>query len=564
MNSKLPSCLLLTFILVLTTSCSSDNAVFERHASIYRVGDQLEWAAKELNEEQWHRRPKLVPDGKVFWSRTKIDILKAPEPLHPYGIHLHVYGEYEVFWDGVLIGKNGNPGREEELGPAGKMWTTHSIPEHLTEEGTHVLAIRTSLYYFSNHLGIAELDINYYDDLLTDRLVSTSFMHILAGAFLIVSFYYFFLFLGDKKEYRTLIFSISCFLFFILIMTEFIKTYVPIHYALHRDRLEIIGILMFGISYLIPLYLSLEFPYPRKKLLLIIYAVVLLFIYLFQYDYFVFTARKMALTMWIFSLGIIVFGVYKKMRGALLVLMTLLLCVLIYFFTSYEVSLFAGFGLILLSILYLLSLRIKSQRLAYETSLVQSTRLKLELVKKNIQPHFLMNTLTSLIDWVEEAPRKGALFIEALAKEFDLINQMEDQTLIPIAQEIALCRTHLEIMKYRKEIDYIWEDEGIDPEQKIPPAILHTLLENGITHSLPLKGNRIRFKLIYESNEDFRSYTFLTFAKIVKRSSNKEEGTGLKYIKARLEESYKSNWELSSAPTDQGWKSVVKINQKAI
>ena len=209
---------------------------------------------------------------------------------------------------------------------------------------------------------------------------------------------------------------------------------------------------------------------------------------------------------------------------------------------------------------YLLSLRIKEQRLAYENSLVQSTRLRLELLKKNIQPHFLMNTLTSLIDWVEESPKKGVLFIEALAKEFDLFNQIENQTLIPISQEIALCRTHLEIMEYRKEINYSWEEVGIDLEQKIPPAILHTLLENGITHSLPLEDNSIKFKLVFEANSQYKCYTFLTFATRVRQATNeREEGTGLKYIKARLTESYHSKWDFTSEPTHQGWKNSINI-----
>nr|WP_255552020.1 sensor histidine kinase [Roseivirga sp. E12] len=209
--------------------------------------------------------------------------------------------------------------------------------------------------------------------------------------------------------------------------------------------------------------------------------------------------------------------------------------------------------------LYLLTLNIKAQRLAYENSLVQSTRLRLELLKKNIQPHFLMNTLTSLLDWVEESPKKGVLFIEALAKEFDLFNQIEDQTLIPIAQEIALCKTHLEIMEYRKEINYTWEEEGIELEQKVPPAILHTLLENGITHSLPLEENNIKFKLIFESADDHKSYTFLTFANVASQTTIKEEGTGLKYIKARLTESYGAKWELDAERVNHGWKNVIKI-----
>ena len=458
-----------------------------------------------------------------------------------------------------MIGKNGNPGQEAIHGTEGKMWATFRIPTHLTEKGEHLLAIRSSLHYFPDHAGIYGIEIDYYDDLLTGRLIETSYMHIFAGAFLIASIYFLFLFLSDKKEYPMLVFSISCFLFFALTMTEFIRTYVPIHYSLHHIRLEIIGILMFGISFLIPLYFSMQYPFPKRKLYLVIYAGILLFIFLIKRDFFDFTARNMALSMWFFSFGIVVFGVYKKMKGARFVLLTLLLSLLINFVISFDISLYAGFSLILLGMFYLLSIRIREQRLAYENSLVQSTRLRLELLKKNIQPHFLMNTLTSLIDWVEEVPKKGVLFIEALAKEFDLFNQIENQTLIPITQEIALCRTHLEIMEFRQEINYSWQEEGIEPEEKIPPAILHTLLENGITHSLPLADNSIKFKLVFEANSDYKCYTFLTFAAGVRQVTGREEGTGLKYIKARLTESYHSKWDFTSEPTDNGWKNVIKI-----
>ncbi|WP_428740325.1 histidine kinase [Tenacibaculum sp.] len=550
--------LLLICLLFLANSCAQ-KPVFKKHKTVFKVGDQQEWATKNWNNQDWMTRKPFMEDGRVFWFRTPIDILKAPKTLHPYGIQLHVYGEYEVFWDGVLIGKNGNPGQEVILGPEGSLWTTHSIPTHLTQQGEHLLAIRASLYYFGNHAGIWEMDIDYYDDLLTDRLVETSYMHIFAGAFLIASIYFLFLFLGHKKEYATLIFSISCFLFFGLILAEFMKTYVPIHYSMHVTRLRVISFLMLSISFLIPFYFSMQFPFPKRKLLLIIYSVILLFFFLSRYVYEL-TANNMVFSMWLFSFGIVTFGVYKKMKGARLVMLTFLLLLPIAFLAPFNKSLFAGFSLILLGMFYLLSLRIKEQRLAYENSLVQSTRLRLELLKKNIQPHFLMNTLTSLIDWVEEAPDKGVLFIEALAKEFDLFNQIENKTLIPITQEIALCRSLLEIMEYRKEIDYTWEEKDIDVEQKIPPGILHTLLENGITHSLPLEDNSIRFKLIFESNNNYKCYTFLTFAIPVRLNANtKKEGTGLKYIKARLTESYQDKWELTSEPVNHGWKNTIKI-----
>ncbi|PWL38898.1 regulator [Flagellimonas aquimarina] len=547
--------------MLLVTSCSQNKEpFFTRYRTVFQIGDQPEWAAKDLNARHWENRIALVPDGQIFWSRTKIDILKAPETLKPYGLRLEVYGEYEVFWDGVLIGKNGNPGQEADLPPEGKLWTTFTIPAHLTHAGEHVMALRLSNYYYPDHIGNYGLKIDYYDDLLTDRLIQNSYMHIFAGAFLITAIYFLFLFLGNKKEYPALIFSISCLLFFGLTMTHFVKTTVPIHYSLHVIRLEVITSLMFGISFLIPLYFSMQFPYPKWKLFLGVYTAILLFIFSIEHHLFDYTILNMTLSLLLFSLCIAVFGIYKKAKGALLVLLTLLLCIFIRHYVSLNISLFTGFSLILLNMLYLLSLRIKEQRLAYENSLVQSTRLRLELLKKNIQPHFLMNTLTSLIDWIEESPKKGVLFIEALAKEFDLLNQIENKTLIPITQEIELCRTHLEIMEYRKEVNYSWEEEGIHTNEKIPPGILHTLLENGITHSLPLKDNSITFKLIFELNDQYKSYTFLTFAGAVQSEPrNRANGTGFKYIKARLTESYQSKWDFTSEPTGHGWKNTIKL-----
>ncbi len=550
---------LLISILLLLSSCEQKPAIFKEHQTVFQIGDNPAWAKKIWNDSNWKRRINLIPEGEIFWSRTRIDILKAPEDFQSYVLQIDPYGEYEIFWDGVLIGKNGNPGKEAELPPEGELWVTYQIPTHLSAEGTHMLALRLSNYYFPDHVGYYEIEIADYEDLLTDLLVKTSYMHVFAGAFLIASIYFLFLFLNNRKEYPTLIFSACCFLICGLVLTVFSKDYVPIHYSVHVIRLQIINSFLLGISFLIPYYFSMQFPYPRRGLSLIIYAVVLISIWLVNGHAFDYKTVSMTLSMWCFSFAVVAHGAYKKIRGARLVLATLLLSMAVFLASGFVVSLYTGLGLILLGMLYLLTLNMKAQRLAYERSLVRSTRLRLELLKKNIQPHFLMNTLTSLIDWVEETPKKGVLFIEALAKEFDLFNQIEDQTLIPVAREIELCRTHLEIMGYRKEMQYTWEEVGIDPEQKIPPGILHTLLENGITHSLPQEDNNVRFKLIYVSDSNCKSYTFLTFAKELKKRSDNKEGTGLKYIKARLTESYQSNWELISEPADHGWKSVIKI-----
>jgi len=211
--------------------------------------------------------------------------------------------------------------------------------------------------------------------------------------------------------------------------------------------------------------------------------------------------------------------------------------------------------------LYVYAIKRSEERLAYEASLIHSERLKNELLKKNIKPHFIMNTLTSLMDWVEESPKEGIKFISALANEFEVLNDIADYKLVPIEQEIRLCKSHLDVMGYRKEISYQWQEEGIDYNEIIPPAIIHTAVENGVTHSLPDDKDSITFILSFEKNKAFKQYTLTTIAKnrTQTHSKIKGDGTGLKYIKSRLQESYPDQWEIKSNSKENGWETIIKI-----
>lgn len=550
--------ILLLFLVLTSTSCHQKSKA-QREETVYKLGDSIAWANPDYDTSHWSE--KVTPiGGEVLWIRSKFTILETPQPFQSYGIDMvNTSGEFEIYWDGELIGKNGNPGQEEALGRQGEMWRVFRIPDHLAQKGPHTLALRKSVFHKPYSYGYRGF-IYDYDYLKEYPLVYTAFIHIFAGAFLLAALYLFFLYLGNKKEKPTLLFSISCFLFFALILVEFIRSYIAIHYSHHYIRMEIIGFLIYTIAILVPIYFSLQFPFPKRNYIFAAYVIILTYLFYNTHYYYDRTAYNMSVWMWCFSTAIILHAVYKRIKGAWIVLLSLLICALINYTTYFDTSLFASFGVIVLGMFYILAIKAKEQRIAYERSLLQSTRLRLELLKKNIQPHFIMNSLTSLMDWVEESPQKGISFIEALAKEFDLLNQIENQKLIPITQEIQLCQTHIDIMQYRKEITYSWNQTNINIKDTIPPAIFHTLLENGITHCMPSTDNNIRFELNYNATHQFKTYTFLTYAKVRHPNKNSVEGTGLKYIKARLTESYGDQWSFTSEAAEYGWKNCIQIN----
>jgi len=549
----------LSFIIIvlLMVSCQGDYEVLVPETK-YKVGDTIDWAQKEFDDTDWLNK-KGNPGAGIFWARMRVTLPMDAASFKPLAVLVYGFGAYEIYWDEVLIGSNGIPGKENDTLKIGEVDRSFIIPYHLAKKGEHLIALRVSQKYHQNKDRGFGLVLSTYKNLIQAPLVLTSITYILAGAFFLTAIYFFILYFNNRRFFPMLLFSICSFLFFLLIIIEYAKFYLPIHYSDFYVRLEIIGVLTFLISFFIPVYFSIQFSFPKRKLLIplyFIFLIVLYFLHKGQYDY---TTKLLIVSMWIASAGFVGYAAFKKKSQAIVVLITLLSNVVLYKFLEYDMSLILSFTLLLLCMFYLLALQIREQRKSFEHSLVQTSRLKNELLKKKIQPHFLMNTLTSLIDWVEESPAKGVNFIEALAEEFNLLNQIEDKKLIPITQEIQLCKSFLNIMKYRKEIIYSWHETGIDTTKKVPPAVIHTLVENGITHCLPDENNEIQYKLTHTYNSESTTYTLHTIAALRKPNKIIMDGTGNKYVKARLTESYEGKWHFSSQKRTNGWENTITI-----
>lgn len=500
------------------------------------------------------------PDRSSFKFQTNVEIQKRKKSSEYLGLQINAFGAFDVYWDGVLVGRNGQMAKSGHAEVPGTETTYYQIPKKLSNLGMHTVSLMGTQVY--NRDAERRIDVKLKDYLLLHRspLVVVSFMNIMAGGFLIAAIYYFFLYVNStRKELAVLLFGIICLLFFCLLIIEYVKYYLDIPYSQFYTRLKIIGWLTFSISMLVPWYFMLQFEFKRKKLILGLLFLTLLAVYIGYYGHYDVSAAYFTITARFFSIVIAFDAAVKRKKGGLIVVAGLLAGVMVNYFMFYDFGLFIAFTILVLCMLYLHTIRAKAIEEAHNASLLLSSRLQLELVKKNIQPHFLRNTLTSLIDWIEESPKEGVVFIRALSEEFDIMNDIAEDTLIPIRQEIDLCRRHLEIMSFRKEICYEWQEEGINENETIPPAVFHTIIENGITHSFPPKQGCIVFCLKFSKEKQFKQYTLSTFAQNRQTKKNKQTGTGFKYIKARLTESYGENWSFESYAVEKGWETIIKI-----
>lgn len=531
----------------------------EEPVPVYKTGDNSAWAAKNYDDKDWSKDRGNTAHN-IFWSRTHLDLRQVENEALPLGLQIESFGAFEVYWDGVLIGNNGRIPQNGKPEVPGTESSYYRIPDNLITPGFHTVALRSSQSLLPHVQRSIGFKIDPYKILLTQPLVTMSYMNLMAGAFLIAAVYYFFLYLNSKRRpWDILIFGTICLLFFALLIMEYLKFHVVIPYSDFFIRLEIIGWLTFTNALLVPLYFIIQFNFKWGRWLMTALLVTLLLLYVYNYGHYDLTARFYSLAMLIASLIIVLNGIFQKEKGGFIVLMGLLISALMNKFMFYDYSLFISFTIIVLCMLYLHSIRTNVMEAEHRNAILLSSKLQLELLKKNIQPHFLRNTLTSMMDWVEESPKEGSRFIQALASEFDIMNEISEQTLIPITKELALCRQHLSVMGFRKEINYVWEQVGIDETQLIPPAIIHTLLENGITHSEPLPGNTVKFVLRYFVSKESYGYLFETIAQNRQIVTERVGGNGFKYIRARLTESYGTNWTFDSGKTESGWISTIKI-----
>jgi len=228
-------------------------------------------------------------------------------------------------------------------------------------------------------------------------------------------------------------------------------------------------------------------------------------------------------------------------------------------YTNYDVVLYVGFAYLVIIILISLVLREREETRLREAALLRSSRLKLQLLKKSIQPHFLMNSIASAIDWIEEHPARGVELLLALSEEFRILLDSADEHLIPLNQELALCQTHLTVMGFRKLTRYQLETKLSNSIAMIPPALLLTLLENGISHqtSEGQEQKELIFTLDQSVDDKGLRYRFFAPGETTAATKSRTKGTGLQYVEARLQENYGDAWTMSNGPVTGGWETLI-------
>jgi len=129
---------------------------------------------------------------------------------------------------------------------------------------------------------------------------------------------------------------------------------------------------------------------------------------------------------------------------------------------------------------------------------------RLQSLTARIRPHFLFNSLTAVISLIRLDPRRAETALEELAELFRALLR-DPRQLVPIGDELALCRQYLDLEKLRlgERLQVEWSIGDPPADILVPPLLLQPLLENAVYHGIEpaANGGTIRVGLLLRGNE---------------------------------------------------------------
>ncbi len=511
--------------------------------SIDNIEDRTDWQAYTGAIEE---------DGGTLWFRQPIR-LDWTNPLHannPLALTVQVRGLYHAYWDGHLVASN------HHRGAAASEFSRLMLPVSDIEEGDHWLYFRIEGVGLkagdSVRLGVFPTDLSsdffgVHFTVIIVFLVSTSS--------LIASAYFLYVGAQGTRRWTCRVAAVTTFLAGSLMYLDRARFLTPYPYS-WQPAIEAAMAAM-TVSFMVGLAayaaLRLKLAKPAFWALGAFGAIVTALPETMPFD----TDTRALMLLGFYMLMLCAYAHRTEPRRAALLAGGIGVGMLALLVQPDQKMLFVATVTLLFGIELGVDLhrrKSEAQRLA-----LLSSRLRGDLLRQNIKPHFLMNSLTALMEWIETSPEDAIDYIDGLAEEFRTLSDFSGRNAVSFREELALCEIHLALMSKRLESSITLKTSNIDPDVLVPPAVFHTLIENALSHN-DYRGKQVELELCVLKSAQGTVYEFRAPAEGHK-PSGLNTGFGTRYVLARLEEFYGKAFRFTSDQIGSFWVSRIELSK---
>ena len=171
---------------------------------------------------------------------------------------------------------------------------------------------------------------------------------------------------------------------------------------------------------------------------------------------------------------------------------------------------------------------------------------ELQMLKTQINPHFLFNTLNSIYVLAMKQSEQTANTVMKLSDILDYILYRIDTPKIAISNEIKIIENYIELEKIRfsNRIDINFTTDLKSQGIQIPPMLIIPFIENAFKHGVAKSIEKSWIKISLKETDGALNI-LVANSKTQSKVEDKTGGIGLMNVKKRLSLLYKEKYELN-------------------
>ena len=207
-----------------------------------------------------------------------------------------------------------------------------------------------------------------------------------------------------------------------------------------------------------------------------------------------------------------------------------------FLFPNHSIRVFIAVWLVELVVLGLLLVnRSMQDSLKYQQQVAElkeeSDKARYIALQNQLNPHFLFNSLNTLVSEIDYDPRNAINFTKNLADVYRYVLQAQDKPLVSLGEELEFVQAYLFLHEVRIGgcIDYHLNIPDDSIENMVPPLTLQLLVENIIKHNSITQKKRMKIDIGIENR-------FVKVSNTVNLKKNSvSSGVGLKNLSTRCQ-----------------------------
>lgn len=173
---------------------------------------------------------------------------------------------------------------------------------------------------------------------------------------------------------------------------------------------------------------------------------------------------------------------------------------------------------------------VRAERLEKESAVA-----RLDSLRRQVDPHFLFNSLNALTSLVEEEPQRAVRFIRQLSSVYRYVLESQSQELVPLSEELAFAEAYVFLQKTRLDealqVEFDLPPAAETAALHLPPLALQLLLENSLKHNTAYQASPLHLRVTVDVAA--ATLTVRNTLRPRRLPANEASGRGLANLRAR-------------------------------